>query len=76
MTNIKSAVIFWLQLTATMTVTSWVVYLLVQMGSELYSWIDNYAVYTTVMASVLALAVTVVITVYYTIESKNSIKSK
>ena len=76
MQTVKSAVMFWLQLTLAMTVTSWVVYLLVEMGSELYSVIDNYAVYTTVMASVLALAVTVVITVYYTIESKNSIKSK
>jgi len=74
--TVKSAVMFWLQLTATMTVTSWVVYLLVQMGSELYSVIDNYAVYTAVMAAVLALAVTVVITVYYMINTKNSIKSK
>jgi hypothetical protein len=71
--TVKSAVIFWLQLTVAMTATSWVLYLLVQLGSELYSVIDNYAIYTTVMASLLALAVTVVITVYYMIDRKNSI---
>jgi hypothetical protein len=74
--TVKSAVIFWLQLTVAMTATSWVLYLLVQLGSELYGIINNYAVYTAVMASLLALAVTTVITSYYMINRENSMKSK
>ena len=76
MNTIKSAVVFLLQLTVLMIATSWVLYLLVQLGSELYSIIDNYAIYTAVMASLLALAVTVVITGYYMINPENSMKSK
>jgi uncharacterized BrkB/YihY/UPF0761 family membrane protein len=76
MKTLIRAVQFWALLTVLTISVSLVVYLFMQLASKLYSVVDNYVIYTAIMAAIFSLAATVAITVYYMINRETSVKIK